>query len=361
MEFIADLSLFLLKAVIVVCAIGAVIVLIASASANARGGDGQDGELQIKKLNDVYEDDELLMQESLLSPAEFKRLRNDRDKEEKKRLKESAKQAKGKAKSKAPVQELNDEESKPRVFVADFEGDVHASAADGLRRTITAILSVASAKDEVVLRLESPGGSVVAYGLAASQLDRLRSAGIPLTVCVDKVAASGGYMMACVADRIVSAPFAVLGSIGVIMQLPNFNKLLKKADIEYEQITAGEYKRTLTVFGENTESDRAKVKEDIEEVHDLFKEHVAERRPALDIAKVATGEIWYGKQAIDLQLVDQLATSDDYIVGKKNDAFIYHVSFRKRKSFAEKMGFAASETFKAVLSSLRRADQDAGL
>ena len=147
-----------------------------------------------------------------------------------------------------------------------------AHEVESLREEITAIISIANpSKDKVLIRLESGGGVVHGYGLAASQLQRIKSAGIPLSVAIDKVAASGGYMMACVADEILAAPFAIVGSIGVIAQIPNFNKILKKNDVEFEQITAGEFKRTLTLFGENTDKAREKFREEIEQTHDLFK------------------------------------------------------------------------------------------
>lgn len=341
MEFIADIGSFLIKATIIVCAIGAVIILIVSAGSGAKGGaEGADGDVHIRKLNDLIEHDEMTLRAATMPEAAYKRLASDRQKEAKQKAKaESKSVAKGDNSDSAQAGSSN----KPRVFITEFEGDIEASGVTSLRRVITTILSVANPQDEVVLKLESPGGSVIGYGLAASQLDRISKAGVTLTVCVDKVAASGGYMMASVADKIIAAPFAMLGSIGVIFQLPNVHKLLKKADVEYEQITAGEYKRTLTVFAENTDADRAKTKEDVEEIHELFKHHVRSHRPVVDIAKVATGEVWFGSQAVDLKLVDELSTSDEYILNKYPDSDLYHISFKKKKSLAEKLGFAAGE------------------
>ncbi|MEM7292965.1 MAG: protease SohB, partial [Pseudomonadota bacterium] len=230
---------------------------------------------------------------------------------------------------------------RPRIFVLDFDGDIKASAVSCLRREITAILSLAGEQDELVVRLESGGGMVHAYGLAASQLQRIKDAGVTLTVCVDKVAASGGYMMACVANKLMAAPFAIIGSIGVVAQIPNFHRLLKKNDVDFELITAGEYKRTLTLFGENTEKGRAKFVEDIEEIHVLFKEFVAEQRPNLEVEKVATGEIWFGQRAIDKQLVDELITSDEYIARACDDADVFEVKYVEKKSIPERFGIAA--------------------
>ena len=224
-----------------------------------------------------------------------------------------------------------------------------ASAVTNLREEITALLSQASAEDEVVVRLESAGGMVHSYGLAASQLDRVKKKGIPLTVCVDKVAASGGYMMACVANKIIAAPFSILGSIGVVAQLPNFNRLLKKHDVDIELHTAGEHKRTLTMLGENTDEGREKFIEDLEDTHELFKEFVSAHRESVDINAIATGEIWLGTRAKGLALVDELMTSDEYLVDKSSDADIYEVKYLHRKSLPERMGMAAESSADRLL------------
>lgn len=230
-----------------------------------------------------------------------------------------------------------------RVFVVDFAGDLQASGVAALRHEVTALLSRVRPEDEVVVRLESAGGLVHAYGLAASQLDRIAQAGIPLTVCVDKVAASGGYLMACVADRILAAPFAVLGSIGVMAQIPNIHRLLKRHDIDVELLTAGQYKRTLTVLGENTEAGRDKFQRDLDTTHALFKQYVAERRPDLDIEAAATGEIWLGTRALAMGLVDGIETSDQYLVARAAEgAAIYALSYRHRQSWRQRLGLASA-------------------
>ena len=203
--------------------------------------------------------------------------------------------------------------------------------------------------DEILVKVESPGGLVHGYGLAASQLRRIRDAEVHLTIAVDKVAASGGYMMACVADRIIAAPFAVLGSIGVLAQLPNFHKLLKKNDIDFELYTAGEYKRTLTMFGENTQKGREKFVEELEQTHGLFKEFVAANRPQLDIDKVATGEVWYGQQAVQEGLVDDLQTSDAFVQERLQDWDVFDVRFVHKKNWQEKLGFAAEGAIERTL------------
>lgn len=199
------------------------------------------------------------------------------------------------------------------LFVLDFRGSTKGTEFKQLRLQVDAILSVATKEDEVVVNLCSPGGMVNTYGLCAAQLQRLRDRGIFLTVTVDEVAASGGYLMACVANKIVAAPFAYIGSIGVIAGMPNFRRALDKVSVDYEQITAGKYKRTLSMLGENTEEGRKKFREELEAVHKRFKALVQRYRPKLDIEKVATGEHWLAADALKLKLIDELSTSDEYI------------------------------------------------
>ena len=330
MEFLADYASFLAKTVTLVIAI--VVVLVAVAALRGKGRRRTAGQLQVNKMNEFYKGLRDKLEQSLLSKDQLKSLRKQQAKTDKKLKKQP--------------------EEKPRVFVLDFDGDIKATATDSLRHEITALLALATPADEVVLRLESGGGMVHSYGLASSQLARIRQAGIPLTICIDKVAASGGYMMACIGQKIISAPFAILGSIGVVAQLPNVHRLLKKHDIDYEVLTAGEYKRTLTVFGENTEKGREKFQQDLDITHALFKNFVAKYRPQLAIDEVATGEVWLGVAAIDKQLVDELKTSDEYLVERAKDAHLYHVHYAQRKSLQERVGLAASTSVERVVDSL---------
>ncbi|MBJ8503660.1 protease SohB [Acinetobacter seifertii] len=231
-----------------------------------------------------------------------------------------------------------------KIFVLDFKGDIQASAVENLREEITLILATAKAgRDRVVVRLESPGGMVHGYGLAAAQLVRLRDAGFHLTICVDKVAASGGYMMACIANEIISAPFAVVGSIGVVAQVPNFNRLLKQHNVDFELYTAGQYKRTVTMFGENTPEGKAKFEEELQQTHVLFKHFVEKYRPQLNVDKVATGEHWYGEDALDLNLVDKLETSDEYLLALLPQHDVYVINTRKKATLGEKLGLQAAQ------------------
>lgn len=244
----------------------------------------------------------------------------------------------------------SDKKGSNAVYVLDFVGDIKASAVEKLREEISAIISVAKAGDEVVVRLESSGGQVHSYGLAATQLARLKESGLSLTVCVDKVAASGGYMMACVADNILVAPFAIVGSIGVVSQMPNFYEFLKKHDINVEMFTAGEYKRTVTVFGENDDKDRAKYQEELERIHELFKAHIKKYRPSLDVEKVATGEFWLGSDAHNLGLADKLDTSDAYLLDKLESETVLMLQSKERPTLAQKLGLSemVSDTLKST-------------
>ena len=304
MDFLADYGLFLLKAVTIVFAIVAVIAAAASAGRKAASQEG----LEVENLSKKYHDMATALKTAISSKKERKAVA----KEEKSRAKEA---------DKTP-------ERKSRAFVIDFKGDLKASGLESLREEVSAILSVADTKDQVVVRLDNHGGIVHEHGLAASQLARIRDREIPLTVVVDRVAASGGYLMACVANRIYAAPFAILGSIGVLAQLPNFNRMLDAHGVDFEQVMAGEYKRNVTIFGKNTDEDRAKLKEELEDVHSLFKAAVTRYRPSLDISKVATGEHWYGTRAVELGLADELKTSDELLGEMAEQYDLYRVHYK---------------------------------
>ncbi|MEC7815655.1 MAG: protease SohB [Pseudomonadota bacterium] len=339
MEFLTDYGLFLAKVATFVIAVIIVASVVFSAAQRDKDGHEGEGELRIRKLNDQYRKLKESIQARLMSDAEYK----DWQKQKKKEKKAEKKAAKAKTKKTEGQGDEAEAPVKPRIYVIDFDGDIKASDTDTLRRSISAVLSVANPEtDEVIIRLESGGGLVHAYGLAAAQLDRIRNKGVKLTACVDKVAASGGYMMACVADKIVASPFAVLGSIGVVAQLPNFHRFLKKNDVDFEVLTAGEHKRTLTVFGENTDKGRQKFLADLEDTHGLFKEYVSERRPDLDIGAVANGDIWFGKRALDVKLIDEIKTSDEYLIEACERGDVVSVSYQRKRTLPERLGLATS-------------------
>lgn len=321
LEFLFDYGLFLLKAVTIVVSILAVVIVVLGLSMKHKP---EKGELKITNITDELKQLKHHLKQELLSKKQFKAYEKAHKASDKKAEKEA------------------ETDTKNKVFVIDFKGSIDAKEVSSLREEISAILTIADKGDEVLVNVESGGGMVHGYGLASSQLDRLRQAELPLTVCVDKVAASGGYMMACVANKIYAAPFAILGSIGVIAQIPNFNKLLKKHDIDYEQHTAGNFKRTLTVFGENTEAGREKFQQELEETHELFKSFVGKYRPDLDLEKVATGEHWYGQQAIGLGLVDEISTSDDVILKLAQEKNVIKVRYQIKKKLADKFAHGAS-------------------
>jgi serine protease SohB len=320
LEFFTQYGLFLAKAVTWVAAIAAVAMIIAGILLQRRDQAGE--RLEIRSINQKLRGMASALNAELLDKAGLK-------------ADAKARKADEKAQHNLRKDELRPE--RPRVFALDFRGDIRASATAGLREEINAVLQVARDRDEVLIRLESEGGMVHSYGLAASQLQRIRNRRIKLTVAVDKVAASGGYLMACVADRIIAAPFAILGSIGVVAQLPNFSRLLKKHEIDFELHTAGEHKRTLTLFGENTEAARDKFREELDDVHTLFKSFVTDNRPQLAIDQVATGEHWYGARAIALKLVDELKTSDDWLLEKVKDCDVVEVRYKIRQPFVERL------------------------
>lgn len=321
MQALIELSLFTGKAVILFLLFFGIFITFFGLLSKAK--EKMKGKLTIKDLNQKYFETTEAIQEVTLSKKELKVLG-----------KQKKADAKAEKKSTTPPK---------RIYVLNFNGDIRASAVSNLSEEVTAVLNVANPNDEVVLRLESPGGMVHGYGLAAAQLMRLRAHNIPLTVTVDKIAASGGYLMACVANRILAAPFAIIGSIGVVVQLPNFHRLLKDKHIDFEQHTAGEFKRTITMFGENTPEAREKLQEEIEDIHQLFKNLITENRKQVDIQKVSTGEHWLALQAIDLQLVDEIKTSDEYLLERSKDAHLYEICYEVKKPFLSRLSASASD------------------
>ncbi|MDE0365910.1 MAG: protease SohB [Gammaproteobacteria bacterium] len=319
MAYVYEYLVFLAQAVTVVAAM--LIVIFAAASLAAKKRSETMGHLEVTRLNDHLDSLRQCIEQAVLPAGEFK------------------KAAKAAAKKRKQQRRQGPEENgRPgRVFALAFKGDMQASRVKGLRHEINAILSEAREGDEVVARVESPGGLAHSYGLAASQLLRVREKNLNLVVAVDKVAASGGYLMAAVANRLIAAPFAVVGSIGVVAQVPNVHRLLKKKDVDVELITAGKYKRTLTVFGENTQEGREKFTDELEDLHALFQEFVVDKRPGLDLEKVATGEAWFGQRALDLNLVDEIMTSDEYLMQRCADTDVYEIRWKEPKRPLEKM------------------------
>lgn len=315
-EFLAAYGLFLAELATLAALVAVVIMLIVAARRGSRGHG-----LVVEHLNRSYEDSADELKVAVEGKGRFKKEAKARRKERKRE--EQTRERQG--------------STRPRTFVLDFKGDIRASAVASLREEISAVLQVAKAGDEVLLKLENPGGTVHEHGLAASQLLRLRPHGLRLVVAVDKIAASGGYLMACVADRLIAAPFAIIGSIGVLAQLPNFNRLLEEKGVDFEQITAGRYKRTLTMFGKNTPEGREKVQQEVEDVHELFKAQIREHRPQVDLEHVATGEHWYGIQALERKLVDELKTSDDVLLEAAKDRDLYHLTYKRHRSWQERM------------------------
>ncbi|MCX8660637.1 MULTISPECIES: protease SohB [unclassified Gilliamella] len=328
MNWFSQYSLFLAETTTVVIAILAVLIFILS---QRRKSSTIAGRLSVKDISEEYEQVKDDMLTSSMDEIEAKQFTKDLKKQkklEKKQAKQAAKKKDDNAKS---------SDAKPKLFVLSFNGSMDAHEVEELRQEITAVLAVIKPEDQVVVKLESPGGVVHGYGLAASQLLRFRTRNIPFTAVVDKVAASGGYMMACTASKIVAAPFAIVGSIGVVAQIPNFNRLLKKHDVDIELQTAGEYKRTLTMFGENTDEGRQKFKQELEQTHLLFKDFVKEYRPNIDIDQVATGEHWFATQAKEMGLVDEISTSDDFILSHLETHKIIAVNYQRKQKLSEKL------------------------
>lgn len=344
-EFLFNYGLFFLK-VITLAAIFAVFVVMVIGFLH-RTPQGSDDHIQVTRVNERLKNEKETLEWSLLDEGSLGVHEKEQKKKRKRLRKEEKKARKARQKSSLPEP---DSIPPARSFVVDFDGDLQASAVSNLRREVTAILALATPADEIVLRLESGGGLVHSYGLAASQLVRIKQKGVPLVVCVDRIAASGGYMMACVADRLIAAPFAILGSIGVVAQFPNFNRLLRKHDVDFELATAGDHKRTLTMFGENTPQGRKKFQEDLETTHKAFKDFVLSQRPRVAIEKVATGEVWLGAQAVEVALVDEIKTSDEYLASACENRTVLEVRYVEKKSLRDKVISSIEASAERVLS-----------
>ncbi len=334
MEYLIEYIVFFAKTITIIIAFLIPIMLISALAARQR--QHQKEHLDINHINQRYE-----AMSNTIDGAQLP----------KKALKEQMK--KQKKERKIADKEKQKDDDRKRVYVLTFEGDIEASQIDKLREEITALLTISAKPDEVVVRVESKGGVVHGYGLAASQLRRLKDQEIALTVAVDKVAASGGYLMACVADKIIAAPFAIVGSIGVVAQIPNFHRALEQHNIDYQEFTAGEYKRTVSMFAEPTEKGRTKFLEEIQDVHNLFKEFVKDNRPQLEIDEIATGEHWYGTRALERHLVDELRTSDDYLLALSKDRDIYEVKYVKKEPLSERLPPALAKMLGAIFPSSR--------
>ena len=326
-ELLSNYGLFLLKTLTVVISIVLILSFIMSARNNKTEGD-----ITIKNINEEFSLLEENIKKNLLGKSEFKKF--------------------------VKLRKKNKKTNDKKLFVLDFKGNIKASEIVSLRREISGIILSYKKSDEVLLRLENSGGTVHEHGLAAAQLKRLKDKNIPLTICVDKVAASGGYMMACVANKIIASPFAIIGSIGVLAQVPNFNKLLKNKGIDFEQHTAGNYKRTVTMFGENTDKDREKLGEQLQDIHVLFKDFITANRKNIDIEKVATGEYWYGPKALELKLIDSIMTSDEYILSMVNEFEIFHIQYKKLKTLSDKISKISSNASNKVFNVLEQKNHD---
>lgn len=314
MDFLQNYGLFLAKTVTLLLALLIAVIMLSGLGGRSRVGAKE--RLEVTRLNRRYEEFRHALETRLLDRKSARRLAKQR----------------AKARKQAAPQR--------RVFVLDFDGDLRASQVESLRQEISGILTVATPDDEVVVRLQSAGGLVPHYGLAAAELARLKGQVRQLTISIDRIAASGGYLMACVGDRILAGPFAMIGSIGVVAQMPNFHRLLKKHDVDFELLTAGDYKRTLTVFGENTEQGRQKFKQELEDIHGLFKDYIQRFRPSLDMDRVATGEYWLGQRALELGLVDELRTSDDYLLELSEQAQLLQLRYRRRQPLSKKLSLS---------------------
>lgn len=342
MELLSEYGLFLLQTLTVVFAV----LFVLAVSTKLSGSDDAKGSIRVTDLSKKYaqQKDYVATEIKTALPGQKQSL---------------LERIKHKFKNKGNPEAVDAAADKKLAVILEFKGDMKASQLSALREEVSAVLAMDRIPDCVLIKLTSPGGLVHTYGLASSQLSRFKDAGIELVACVDTVAASGGYMMAVCADRIISAPFAILGSIGVVAQIPNINRFLKNRDIDVELHTAGTNKRTLTVLGENTPEGRKKFKEDLTQTHDLFKAWIAVRRPDLDLNSFADGSIFYGTDALEKGLCDQIATSDDILMQMNQDHHLIALKWHQKKSLVARIGRDASAAISDEIDAfIHRSNQD---
>ena len=164
-------------------------------------------------------------------------------------------------------------------------------------------------------------------------------------------------MMAVVADRIVASRLAVIGSIGVVGQVPNVHRLLKRFDIDVLEMTAGTNKRPVSLIGPLTDQGIETFKKQLSDTHRLFRDHVHRFRPQLDIEAVSNGDIWHGVDALTHGLIDEIATSDEMIdrARHEGDLDVFSIRWRQAKNLRERLEESVSLiTEKALMRALQR-------
>ena len=289
----------------------------------------------LERVNERYEKDSMAMKKALETPPRDTSKRvwsfaNNRRKSALKKQIDLEDKAAGKVSTKAS----KFARTVIILEVQTFNNDMD-TVVENLRDSVSFILAQYNDKKkrldmgeqiEIVVCIESPGGVVQDFGLAADQLKRLKEVGMArndllLTVCVDKIAASGGYMMACQASpgQLIAAPFSVIGSIGVLREVTNIHDVLEKYGVRPLLLKAGNAKVPLTQTTKVTEESIAIVQKNLDKVHEAFRELVSDARGesiSENFEDVTNGDIFLGKDAAELGLIDRVMTSDEYISEK---------------------------------------------
>ena len=233
---------------------------------------------------------------------------------------------------------------KSNLYYLEFEGDIQASEAAKLKQEILVCLQVAKPTDVFLILVESSGGSVSNYGDLYSVMEMIKKRGHTLWVAIDRVAASGGYLISLPADKIFATPFALIGSIGVLSEVPNFGGLLDKYGVKMEEYTAGERKMNISMFRENGEEQKEHHRKKLGKIHELFKAQLVKYRGGLiekkgvDIGELMEGDFWMGENAFELGLVDELKSSVEILLDEKDHFNILKVNYHNEPKMAGIMG-----------------------
>lgn len=237
------------------------------------------------------------------------------------------------------------------AVLLSFNGDINATEVIEFGRAVSMIVQMKDLVSEVYIIINSGGGVVNGYGLLASEIERLHYSEIETYALIDQVAASGGYMAACVANHVVAAPFAYIGSIGVVSEMPNFNQILSDNGINIEQHTAGKSKRTVTPLGKITDEDRNEFKKKLERIHRSFINHVSHYRNINDADEnknsiIFSGDYWIAEETVELELglVDEISTSQEFLLDKMKEYNIIEITFQENKTKKSKLSLLNSLT-----------------
>ncbi len=246
----------------------------------------------------------------------------------------------------------------PRLAVLRFQGlrDLNASGDQRLSEAIDEVLVNRDHFEEAVVIIDSPGGTTHGYGHAYALLERLSASGLKVTACIDRIGASGGYLMALPADRILAGPFAIVGSVGVVAGIPNVKRLLEEKGVSYRLFVAGDKKRVVHFADDDGPEVREYMDEKLAGIHTQFLQAVEKHRgDRVKLDEVRSGDHWSAEESVEkgLGLVDELQTSAEYLLERNREVAL--VMIERRVDITERFaGYLAARLSARVASLFTR-------